>query len=126
MVSSGMLRRMALVKTDVSQELSAAFIRVTTIGELERTLAVTSNRALRLLVTAIVVPSSPIVVTLMKEALRSCETSVLRVIRRNIPEDTILHRHRRENLKSYVSDIYPKRLGRFYLGLSARKPSTKN
>jgi hypothetical protein len=44
MVSSGMLRRAALVITVVSEELSASFIRVTRIGELETTLAVTSNR----------------------------------------------------------------------------------
>jgi hypothetical protein len=44
MASSGMLRRVALVKTDVSEELSASIIRVTRIGELETTLAVTSNR----------------------------------------------------------------------------------
>jgi hypothetical protein len=43
MVSSVMLRRVALVTTDVSEELSASFIRVTGIGELV-TLAVTSNR----------------------------------------------------------------------------------
>jgi hypothetical protein len=44
MVSSGMLRRVALVRTEVSEELGASFIRVTRIGELGTTLAVTSNR----------------------------------------------------------------------------------
>jgi hypothetical protein len=54
-VSSGLLRRVALVRTDVSEEPGAS------------------------------------------------ETSVLtRVTRRNNPEDTILHSHRRENLKSYI------------------------
>jgi hypothetical protein len=58
MASSGMLRRLALVRTDVSEELSASIIRVT-------------HRFLlpRLLVTVSVVPSSPTLVTLMKEAL---------------------------------------------------------
>jgi hypothetical protein len=88
MAPSGMLRRVALVRTDVSEELSASFIRVTRIGELGTPLAVTSNR---LLVTASVVPSSPILVTLMMEALSSSETLVhTRVTRRNIPEDAIL------------------------------------
>jgi hypothetical protein len=44
MLSSGVLRRVALVRTDVSEELSASIIRVTKIGELGTTLAVTSNR----------------------------------------------------------------------------------
>jgi hypothetical protein len=38
-----MLRRVALVRTDVSEELSTSFTRVTRISELRTTLAVTSN-----------------------------------------------------------------------------------
>jgi hypothetical protein len=105
MVSSGMLRRVALVRTDVSEEFSASFIRVTRIGELGTTLALTS-RLRRLLITAKVVPSSLILVTLMKEVLSSSEKSVLtRARRRNIPEDAILHSHRRENHKSYTIQV---------------------
>jgi hypothetical protein len=109
MVFSGMLRRVALVRTDVSEERSALFIRVRN-GELGTTLPVTSNRhylvflrsVRRILVTTSVVPSSHILVTPMKEVLSSSETSVItRATRRNIPEDTILHGHRSENLKSY-------------------------
>jgi hypothetical protein len=44
MVSSGMLRRVVLVRTDVSEEPSASVIMVTRIGELGTTLAATSNR----------------------------------------------------------------------------------
>jgi hypothetical protein len=46
MASSWMLRRVAFVRTDVSEELSASFIRVTRLDELGRTLAVTSNRCM--------------------------------------------------------------------------------
>jgi hypothetical protein len=50
--SSGMLHRVALVRTDVSEESSASFIMVTRTGELGTTLAVTSH----------VIPSSPILI----------------------------------------------------------------
>jgi hypothetical protein len=48
MASSGMLRRVALVRTDVSEELSSSIIRATRIAEPEATLALTSNRSARL------------------------------------------------------------------------------
>jgi hypothetical protein len=76
MVSSGTLRRVPLVRTDVSEEPSAS-TRVTRIGELGTT---TSNRR-TLRIEASVVPSSPILVILMKEALSSSETSVLTAVK---------------------------------------------
>jgi hypothetical protein len=90
MPSSGMLRHVALVGTDVSEELSASIIRVFLCSM--RRLLVTAN-----------VPSSLILVTLMMEALSSSETSILtRATWHNIPEDDILHNHRCKNLKSYI------------------------
>jgi hypothetical protein len=63
MPSSGMIRRVALVRTDASEELSSSFIKVTRIGKLGTTLAETSNQ----------------------------RTSVLtRATGRNIPEDAVL------------------------------------
>jgi hypothetical protein len=108
-----MLRRVTLVRTDISEEISTSIIRVTRIGELGTTLTLTSNRLVLwrntihihthninivlirnmclLLVTVNVVPSSPILVTLIMEALLSSETSVItKVTRRNIPEIGIL------------------------------------
>jgi hypothetical protein len=91
MQSSGMLRRVALVRTDLSEELSASIIRVTTIGELGTMLTVTSNRR-TLLFTTNVFPSLPILVTLITEALHSSENSVLtRGTRLNIPKDGTVH-----------------------------------
>jgi hypothetical protein len=73
-----MLRRVALVITDVSEEHIVHIIRVTRIGELGTTFVVTSNRSM-------------------------LRRSVLtRATRRNINKDGVPHSHSRENLKSYM------------------------
>jgi hypothetical protein len=86
--SSGMLSRVAFVRTYVSEEIIAS-----------------NNRVLRLLITANVVPSSLILVALMMEDIHASESSALtRDTRHNISEDDILYSHRRDNLKSYMLD----------------------
>jgi hypothetical protein len=85
MPSSVMLCHMALVRTDVSKEHSASIIRVTRIGELGTTLAVTSNQSM------LQRNNSPILVTVMMEVICFSESSVLtRAIERNNPEDGFL------------------------------------
>jgi hypothetical protein len=69
MVFSGLLRRVALVRTDDSEEPGASFIRVTK--------SVNQEQHMLQLATDV-----------------RCEEI--------FPEDTILHSHRRENLKSYT------------------------
>jgi hypothetical protein len=62
-----MLHRVALVRTDVSEELSVSIIRVTTICELG-TSVVTTEARYEEIQSPNFVPSSPILVTLMMEA----------------------------------------------------------
>jgi hypothetical protein len=90
-----MLRRVALVRTDVSEELSASFIRVTRIGELGTTLAVTSNRRTPQRNTKTI---SNIHYSLgITPKLTKLHT------RRKIPEDAILHY---ANTIFYSSEIF--------------------
>jgi hypothetical protein len=84
----------ALLRTEVSEELRTSIIRLTRIGELRTTLAVTTTN---------VIPSSSVLVTLMMEVVNPSETSVLtRATRRNILEGGFLHSDRREYFKSYI------------------------
>jgi hypothetical protein len=70
----------ARIRTDVLEEYIAFIFRMTRIGELGTTLAVTSNGS-RL----------------------GRNTVLTRATRRQIPEDDILHSHRHENLKTYMA-----------------------
>jgi hypothetical protein len=72
---------LAIVRTDVSEELSASIIKVKSIGEQGTTLPVTSNR---------------------RTLRRNTKSVLTRATQRNIPENSILHSHRRESLKSYI------------------------
>jgi hypothetical protein len=119
MPSSETLRRAALVRTDVSEELSASIIRVTRTGELGITLAVTSNRGTLRRNTGVTrrnIPGNGILHSHRRENLnsyialtgwalyRSGNVSPMRYeLGSYIPEDDILHNHRRENLKSYIA-----------------------
>jgi hypothetical protein len=82
-----MLCHVAVLRTDVSEEYVASITRVERSGELGTTLAVQLAS-----------------VTLIMEAIHSSVTSFLaRATWRNIPENGILHSHRRENLKFYTA-----------------------
>jgi hypothetical protein len=97
-----------LVRTDDSVERVAYIVRVTIIGELG-TLAVTSNfptSVFRFLGTAKVFPKSPILVTLMMEAIRSSETSVpTRATRRHIAEDGVVQSELNIERLQAIADI---------------------
>jgi hypothetical protein len=89
MSSSGMWRRVDLVWTDVSEQRIASVLRVEKSASEEPPVHAGFSFA--------------DFSTMKMEVICSFETSVhARSTRRHIPEDDILHSHRRENLKSYL------------------------
>jgi hypothetical protein len=100
-----MLCRVALLK-DRTFGGTYHIIRVRRISELGTMLAVTTNcnTLRRKIITADVVPSSLIFLTLMMMMMIVSETSVLeRTTWHHVPEYGILQSHGRENLKSYIN-----------------------
>jgi hypothetical protein len=86
--SSGMLRSVASVRTDVTEEVVNSIIRMTRIGKSGKTLAVLSYRSMLL---TLFLARRFLSVTLMMEAIRSSKMSVLtRTKHRNIPGAGIL------------------------------------
>jgi hypothetical protein len=60
--------------------------------------------------------------TLKMETIRSSETSVNKISTLcHIPEDGILHSHRRENLKSYIEKVFCKIRGDHLIYLCLKK-----
>jgi hypothetical protein len=109
-----MLHGVALLGRDVSEDPITPIIRLTRLCELGipseaqwEAILLVLRSVLRLLVTANVIPSSAILVSLMMEAICSSEASVhSTAIRRNISLDGILHSHRRDNLSSNMFPFF--------------------
>jgi hypothetical protein len=83
MPSPGILRHVALVRSDVSTERIASINRVNRSSELETTSAVANNSTSLLPVTANVTPTSPIVFTLMMEVLTQATSQKTALFVRN-------------------------------------------